>query len=82
MTGSPLLDNAIRLGRFTCPPAQVAALCAKVNEDPGAVYELVRAYGGEPDSVTREAVFEVVAETFHGGVYAAVYDRWLAAPDR
>jgi hypothetical protein len=65
-------------GGFTCNISHLNRLCSKVKESPAKVYELIREYGGEADSFTRETIFSYIADKYHNGNYDKVYDQWLA----
>lgn len=72
------LQDIKQQGNFTCNISHLNRLCKKVNDTPYKCYELIHEYGGDADSVTREAIFSYIADKYHGGDYGVVYDKWLA----
>lgn len=64
-------------GEFDCNIAHLNIMCKKINNYPHKVYDLIEQYGGEADSVTREAIFTYIADKYHNGDYSVVYDKWL-----
>ncbi len=73
------LNTIKKCGGFTCNISHLNRLCEQVNQRPNQVYELIAQYGGEADSVTRETIFEYIANKYNNGDYGIAYDRWLEA---
>lgn len=71
------LQEIKRQGEFTCNIAHLNRLCAKVKDKPWKVYDLIDDYGGMADTVTREAMFNYIADKYHDGDYDKVYKPWL-----
>lgn len=74
------LHEIRRQGDFSCNTSHLNRLCAKVKDNPAEVYELIREYGGEADTVTREAIFSYITDKYNGGDYDKIYYKWLALP--
>jgi hypothetical protein len=72
------LHEIKRQGNFTCNVSHLNRLCEKVNTMPHKVYSLIGDFGGMPDTVTREAIFQYVADKYNNGNYETIYQRWLA----
>ena len=65
------------LGNFDLSMERIELLCALVADSPQNVYSLIALVGGEADTVTREAIFQYIADKYHNGNYDTVYTAWL-----
>ena len=72
------LSNIKQKGDFKCNIHHLNKLCEKVNRSPQKVYDLISEYGGEADTITREAIFYYIANKYHNGDYNVTYDKWLS----
>lgn len=61
--------------------SHINRLCAKVNDEPDRVYDLIREYHGIADTVTREAIFSYVSRKYRKR-YELVYSAWLGSIDQ
>lgn len=71
------LQHIKKIGTFPGNISHMNRLCALVNGRPWDVYDLIDEYGGEADSVTREAIFGYIADKYHDGDYGKTYKRWM-----
>jgi hypothetical protein len=70
------LQNVMTAGNFKST-ARLGQMCDRIYKNPEHVYPLIGNYGGEADSVTREAIFSFIADKYYKGNYNKIYDRWL-----
>lgn len=73
------LQSVKEAGNFICNISHLNTLCRKIKEQPRNVYDLIEQYGGEADTVTREAIFSYIANKYYDGDYDRIYKRWQLA---
>lgn len=56
----------------------LSRLASKIADNPSKVYDYMAEYGIPGDSIIREKLFSYIADKYHNGNYAKVYDAWLA----
>lgn len=71
------LQGIKKAGNFTANIAHLNGMTKIISQQPARVYEIISKYGGEADTVTREAIFSYIADKYDNGNYDRVYKQWL-----
>ena len=64
-------------GNFTCNISHLNRMCSKINQTPSRVYDIIKEYGGEDDTITRETIFSYITDKYNNGDYDKIYKSWL-----
>lgn len=77
MTLQDIKADAMTIG-YQGNVSHLNRLANKIKANPAKVYDYMAEYGIPADSIIREKLFSYIADKYHSGNYAKVYNAWLA----